>query len=171
MGLKNLSILLVFLFFCLGCVSNFNEDTYTLDLVLEKKIQASRKGEITKDNVPIITAIATHLNDVDNGTYYYHEYFLVEIFTQNSDYIDNDYISYELFGRKPTGSDPLWVREITKDEFDGILETTNKWSRAFLLAFPKLDYLAVKEAKLELNAYSLGAITFNFAYQVPLPQF
>ncbi|EJC57690.1 hypothetical protein HPHPP2B_0472 [Helicobacter pylori Hp P-2b] len=36
MGLKNLSILLVFLFFCLGCVSNFNEDTYTLDLVLEK---------------------------------------------------------------------------------------------------------------------------------------
>ncbi|GAA8685237.1 hypothetical protein oki286_04560 [Helicobacter pylori] len=58
-----------------------------------------------------------------------------------------------------------------KDEFDGILETTNRWSRAFLLAFEKLDYLAVQEAKLELDAYSLGKIVFNFAYQVPLPQF
>ncbi len=89
----------MFLFFCLGCVSNFNEDTYTLDLVLEKKIQASRKGEITQNNVPIITAIATHLNDVDSGTYYDHEYFLVEIFTQNNDWIDDGYISYELFAQ------------------------------------------------------------------------
>lgn len=38
MGLKNFLIFLVFLFFCLGCVSNFNEDIYMLDLVLEKKI-------------------------------------------------------------------------------------------------------------------------------------
>lgn len=121
--------------------------------------------------MPIITAIATHLNDVDSGTYYDHEYFLVEIFTQNNDWIDDGYISYELFGTKPTGSEPLWVREITKDEFDGILETTNRWSRAFLIAFDKLDYLAVQEAKLELDAYNLGKIVFNFAYQVPLPQF
>ncbi|GAA7613717.1 hypothetical protein HpJP0108_02660 [Helicobacter pylori] len=169
--MKNLSTLLVFLFFCLGCVSNFSEDTYTPDLILEKKIQASRKGEITQNNVPIITAIATHLNDVDSGAYYDHEYFLVEIFTQNNDWIDDGYISYELFGTKPIGKEPLWVREITKDEFDGILETTNRWSRAFLLAFDKLDYLAVQEAKLELDAYSLGKIVFNFAYQVPLPQF
>ncbi|AFI06288.1 hypothetical protein [Helicobacter cetorum] len=171
--MKNLS--LVFLLFVLlsylGCVSNFNEDTYTLDLVLEKKTQASRKGEITQKSVPIITAIATHLNDVDSGTYYYHEYFLVEIFTQNQEWLDNDYISYKLFGKNPIGSEPLWVREINKEEFDGILETTNKWSRAFLIAFDKLDYLAVKEAKLELDAYSLGTIIFNFAYQVPLPQF
>lgn len=121
--------------------------------------------------MPIITAIATHLNDVDSGAYYDHEYFLVEIFTQNNDWIDDGYISYELFGTKPIGKEPLWVREITKDEFDGILETTNRWSRAFLLAFEKLDYLAVQEAKLELDAYSLGKIVFNFAYQVPLPQF
>ncbi|EHI43238.1 hypothetical protein OPAG_09336 [Rhodococcus opacus PD630] len=40
-----------------------------------------------------------------------------------------------------------------------------------MLAFNKLDYLAVQEAKLELDAYSLGKIVFNFAYQVPLPQF
>ncbi|WP_104761444.1 hypothetical protein [Helicobacter cetorum] len=161
---------LFLLFFC-GCVSNFSEDTYTLDFVQEKKIQASRKGEITQNNVPIITAIATHLNDVDNGTYHYHEYFLVEIFTQNQEWLNNDYISYKLFGRKPIGIEPLWEREVDKEEFDGILETTNKWSRAFLLAFPKLDYLAVKEAKLELDAYNLGTIIFNFAYQVPLPQF
>ncbi|WP_120897639.1 S4 domain-containing protein [Helicobacter pylori] len=58
---------------------------------------------------------------------------------------------------------------VSKPSF--ILETTNRWSRAFLLAFNKLDYLAVQEAKLELDAYSLGKIVFNFAYQVPLPQF
>ncbi|WP_120946233.1 hypothetical protein [Helicobacter labacensis] len=153
----------------IGCTDNF-ADAYKPDFLAEQRTQATRKGEIIVNLRPVLSALATHLNDVDPITYHSREFFFVEIFAQDSNYLDNDAISYQLYGIKRVET-PAWVREISKEEFDSVLYTTNKYARGFLLAFDKLDRASEEEAKLQMDIEGLGTITFNFAYKVPAPAF
>ncbi|PAF48400.1 hypothetical protein BKH46_00355 [Helicobacter sp. 12S02634-8] len=160
------NILFVCMFVLLsGCVSYYSGG-YKPDVIVERKIQASRKGEIIKDEKPIVVAVATHLNEVDNVVYGGREYFFVEIFSERQDVFYHGMISFTLFGKPP-----IWVREIKKDEYDEILSASNKWSRTFLVAFDVLDPLASRKAKLVMDIYDVGKITFNFAYQAIPMQF
>ncbi|WP_370690906.1 hypothetical protein [Helicobacter cappadocius] len=157
--MKSFFLVLLGIFIFLGCTSYY-EDTYKPDIIFEKKIQASRKGEILKHQKPVVVAVAIHLNEVDNVIYSGREYFFVEIFSENKEIFLNDMIEFTLFGKSP-----IWSREITKDDFDEILHPSNKWSRNFLVAFDKLDPLASRDAKLVMKVYNLGKIVFNFAYE------
>lgn len=154
----------IFLFFLSlwifsGCASYYAQ-TYKPDILVEKKIQASRKGEILRDGKPEVIAIATHLNEVDEVIYNKREYFFIEVFSENKSIFLNGLITYDLFGNMP-----LWVREIKKDEFDEILHPSNRWSRVFLIAFFKLDSLVSRDAKLTMDLYGWGKIIFDFSYQ------
>ncbi|PAF42543.1 hypothetical protein [Helicobacter sp. 11S03491-1] len=147
------------IFIFLGC-SSYYADTYKPDIIVEKKIQASRKGEIIVNQKPVVVAVATHLNEVDDVIYGGREYFFVEIFSEEQGIFLNGVISFRLFNKPP-----IWSREIKKDEFDAILHPSNKWSKSFLIAFEKLDPLSSRSAKLVMEVYNLGKITFDFAYQ------
>ncbi|PAF52767.1 hypothetical protein [Helicobacter sp. 13S00477-4] len=155
---------LIALFF-LGC-NSYYIDSYKPDIIAEKKIQASRKGQIIKNQKPVVIAVATHLNEVDDVVYGGREYFFVEIFSEDQSIFLNDMIDFTLF-KKP----PIWVREIKKDEFDEILHSSNKWSKVYLIAFNKLDPLSSRNAKLIMEVYGLGKIVFDFAYQAIPMQF
>ncbi|WP_199766205.1 hypothetical protein [Helicobacter salomonis] len=152
-----------------ACSDNFAE-AYKPDFLAEKRTQATRKGEVIVNLRPVLSALATHLNDVDPVLYHAREFFFVEIFTEDQSFLDNDAISYKLYGLRGFET-PAWVREISKDEFDSVLHTTNKYARGFLVAFDKLNHIAQEEAKLEMDIAGLGTITFNFAYKVPAPTF
>ncbi|BDQ29518.1 hypothetical protein [Helicobacter ailurogastricus] len=162
----------LFLVFCLlfcGCANRF-DTAYIPDFLEEKRTQATRKGEIIKDLRPVVSVFITHLNDVDPVTYHQREFFFVEIFTQDQSIYNNGGIGYTLYGTHgPTT--PMWVRPIDKDEFDKILRTTNKYSKAYLVAFKKLDYISEQDAKLDMEIDGLGEMHFNFATQVPIPKF
>lgn len=151
-----------------GC-ARFDE-TYKPDFLAEKRTQATRKGEIIQNLRPVVSVFATHLNDVDPVIYHNREFFFIEIFAQDASIFKNDMISYKLYGLRGVLT-PMWEREISKDEFDDLLRTTNKYARGYLVAFAKLDYLSVQEAKLEMDFEGLGKIMFNFAYKVPVPKF
>ncbi|WP_121021724.1 hypothetical protein [Helicobacter vulpis] len=152
-----------------GCTDNF-ADAYKPDFLAEQRTQATRKGEVIVNLRPVLSALATHLNDVDPVIYHAREFFFVEIFTEDQSLLDNDAISYTLYGLKRVET-PAWVREVHKEEFDSVLHTTNKYARGFLLAFDKLNHAAQEEAKLEMDIVGLGKILFNFAYKVPAPAF
>lgn len=162
--MKNFFLIFCSVFIFIGCTSYY-EDTYKPDIIFEKRIQASRKGEIQKNQKPVIVAVATHLNEVDNVIYGGREYFFVEIFSENKMIFLNNMINFTLFGK-----DPIWSREIRKDEFDEILHPSNKWSKSFLIAFDKLDPLASRDAKLVMKVYDFGEIVFDFAYEASTMQ-
>ncbi|WP_104749356.1 hypothetical protein [Helicobacter cynogastricus] len=152
-----------------ACSDSFT-GAYKPDFLAEKRTQATRKGEVIVNLRPVLNALATHLNDVDPIDYHAREFFFVEIFSEDQNYIDDDAISYKLYGLHGFET-PAWVREISKEEFDRVLHTTNKYARGFLVAFDKLNHIAQEEAKLEMDIVGLGTITFNFAYRVPAPAF
>lgn len=156
-----INFFLFFLSLCIfsGCTSYYIE-IYKPDIVAERKIQASRKGEVLRNGKPEIIAIATHLNEVDEVVYGNREYFFVEVFSENKSVFLSGLITYKLFGKSP-----IWVREIKKDEFDQILHPSNRWSRVFLVAFFKLDPLVSRETKLTMDLYGWGKIVFDFSYQ------
>ncbi|PAF44251.1 hypothetical protein [Helicobacter sp. 11S02596-1] len=148
-----------------GCTSYY-ADGYRPDVIAERKIQASRKGEIIKNHQPVLVAVATHLNEVDDVVYGNREYFFVEIFSERQDVFYRGVIHFSLFGKPP-----IWVREIAPDEYDTILQSSNRWSRTFLIAFEKLAPLASRKAKLVMDVYDFGEITFDFTYQAIPMQF
>lgn len=158
-------IFFIFIFLIYGCNSYYNI-SYKPDIVAEKKIQASRKAEIIKDNKPLVIAVAVHLNEVDDIVYGGREYFSVEIFSEDKNIFLNNMISFYLFGKSP-----IWSREIKKDEYDEILQPSNKWSKLYLVAFDKLDPLDSRKAKLVIEVYHVGKMVFDFSYQAIPMQF
>ncbi|MFC3848462.1 hypothetical protein ACFOPX_08075 [Helicobacter baculiformis] len=161
--------LCLLIFGLIGCKDNFIE-AYKPDFLAEKRTQATRKGEIIVNLRPVVSVLATHLNDVDPVLYHAREFFFLEVFIQDGSYLDNEAISYQLYGLRGAET-PAWVREVSKEEFDSVLYTTNKYARGFLIAFAKLDRASQEEAKLEMDIVGLGKIMFNFAYKVPAPAF
>ncbi|BCZ18083.1 Putative lipoprotein [Helicobacter sp. NHP19-003] len=163
-------LFLVFLVLLSGCKEHF-DTTYMPDFIDEKRTQATRKGEIIKDLRPVVSVFITHLNDVDPVTYHQREFFFVELFAQDRSIYENGGISYTLYGVDNKEYTPMWVRPIDKDEFDKILHTTNRYTKAYLVAFEKLGYLAEQDAKITMQIDGLGEMHFNFATQVPIPKF
>lgn len=153
---------LLFLFFQ-GCNSFFSNNHYTLDIVSEKKVQASRKGEIIRGNKVLAIATVTHLNEVSALVYHGREYFFVELYSEDD---IGDFIEYDL-----NNSNPLWVREIAQDEFDEILKPNNKWSRCFLVAFNAIGGIGAREIVLNMNIIGLGTMKFDFSFKILPMQF
>lgn len=149
-------IILFSLFVFCGCNSFFS-NSYTLDVVAEKKVQASRKGEILKDQKVVLVATVMHLNDVSVVAYHGREYFFVEIYDEGQ---LNGYIDYKL-----NGSSPLWIREIQSDEFDEILKPNNKWSKCYLVAFKSVGKLELREMFLKMEVIGVGTMNFDFGFK------
>ncbi|WP_163498443.1 hypothetical protein [Helicobacter suis] len=164
-------VLFILLLLFLASCTNRMDTAYMPGFLAEKRTQATRKGEIIKDLRPVVSVFATHLNEVDPVSYHQREFFFIEIFAQDSSVYENDVMTYKLYGLNNSSYTPIWVRPISKDEFDSIFYTTNKYAKAYLVAFPKLDRLSQEEAKLEMDLEGLGTITFNFAYSVPSLKF
>lgn len=157
LNLKNIFILLCFLFS--GC--GIYNSSYKPGVLTEKKILSSRKDEIIKDNKVAIIAIATYLNNVYPDMYNTREYFLVEIFSE----LDIPFIDYMHFSI--TNNERfLWVREVKKDEFDEIINVSNKWSKVYLVAFSDLNEYDKKNLKLNLDIDNFGSMQFDFTYKV-----
>lgn len=156
-NLKNIFILLCFLFG--GC--GFYKDSFKPEVLAEKKILSSRKAEIIKDNKVSMVVIATYLNNVNPYIYNTREYFLIEVFSELDipliDYMHFSITNNEFF---------LWMREVNKDEFDNIINTSNKWSKLFLVAFSDIDEYDEKNLKLNMEVDNIGSMSFDFTYQV-----
>ena len=60
----------------------------------------------------------------------------------------------------------LWVREVNKDEFDEVINVSNRWSKAYLIAFSDINEYDKKNLKLNLEIDNIGEMDFDFAYQV-----
>ncbi|MCE3036688.1 hypothetical protein LW135_02425 [Helicobacter sp. faydin-H20] len=152
--------MIVFVF--LGCSTVFVSDD-DIDILSEKKVQASRKGEIIKDKKNYMNMIVTHLNEVSQSAYNNREYFFVEIFQEEGDG-DFSLVEYTL-----NGITPLWIREVKSDEFDEIIKPSNKWSKCYLLAFRKIANLESRDMVLNARVVSYGTMTFDFSFKT-LPQ-
>ena len=154
---------LLIVFLLVGCNSSFMNSNK--DVLAEKKSQASRKASISKGNKVLMTAIVTHLNDVSVMAYHNREYFFVEIYSEE----EMDYggiITYTLNGKSP-----LWVREIKSDEFDKILNPSNKWSRCYMVAFKTLSELELRNMVLTMEVSQLGKMEFDFTIKLLPLQF
>ena len=157
LNLKNIFILLCFLFG--GC--GFYKDSFKPEVLTEKKILSSRKAEIIRDNKVSMVVIATYLNNVNEEIYHTREYFLIEVFSE----LDIPLIHYMNFNITDNKSF-LWIREVKKDEFDEIINTSNKWSKLFLVAFDGIDTHSKKHLRLNIDIDTLGSVNFDFTYQV-----
>lgn len=155
-----MKILLIFILLFSGC--GLYHNSYKPDVLLEKKINQSRKSQIIKDGKTDIIAIATYLNNVDSTIYNGdREYFYIEIFSELEIPLLES-MHFWLSG----GVDFLWIREIEKDESDKIITPNNKWSRGFLIAFDALEYQQKKNMILRLDIDNVGSMKFDFTYKV-----
>ncbi|WP_147289258.1 hypothetical protein [Helicobacter sp. MIT 99-5507] len=155
--MKNIFILLCFLFS--GC--GFYKDSFKPEVLAEKKILSSRKAEIITDDKVSMVVIATYLNNVNPDIYNTREYFLIEIFSE----LDIPFIDYMHFSITDNEYF-LWAREVNKDEFDNVINVSNKWSKLFLVAFSDINEYNKKDLKLHLEIDTIGSMIFDFTYQV-----
>ena len=142
-----------------GC--GFYNDSFKPEVLAEKKILNSRKAEIIKDNKVAMVVIATYLNNVNSDIYNTREYFLIEVFSE----LDISLIDYMHFGIT-SDEQFLWIREIDRDEFEGIIDVSNRWSRLFLVAFSDINEYDKKNLKLDMEVDTLGSMSFDFTYKV-----
>lgn len=157
LNLKNIFIILCFLFS--GC--GIYNKSFKPEVLVEKKMLSSRKDEIIKDDKVIMVVIATYLNNVNPDVYNTREYFLIEVFSE----IDIPFLDYARFSI--TSSEKfLWAREVYRDEFDDIINVSNKWSKLFLISFNDIDEYDKKNLKLHLHIDNIGDMDFDFTYKV-----
>ncbi|MGX2982241.1 hypothetical protein [Helicobacter sp. 23-1045] len=143
-----------------GC--GLYKDGYKPSVLMEKKINQSRKAEISKGGKSEVIAIATHLNNVDSRIFGAgREYFFIEIFSE----VDIPLVE-SLHFRLTNNVDFMWMREIEVEESDEILGVRNRWARGFLIAFDELEYQQKKNMKLIMEVENVGAMVFDFSYQV-----
>lgn len=175
-----MKFLLIFALLFSGCGLYYN--SYKPDLLLEKKINQSRKSQIIKDGKTELVAVATYLNNVEPKIYNSdREYFYIEIFSE-LDIPLLEYMHFSLSGKavvneissvgitsnvsESSEAAFLWIREIGKDEDDKVLSLENKWSKGYLVAFDSLDYQQKKNMVLKIDIDNVGSMTFNFTYKV-----
>lgn len=143
-----------------GC--GLYRDGYKPNILLEKKINQSRKAQIIKDGKSQVVAIATYLNNVDGRIYREgRDFFFIEIFSE-MDIPLAESMHFSL----TNNVDFMWMREIPHDEMEGVLSVYNRWARGFLIAFDELEYQKKKDMKLRLEIENVGVMVFDFSYQV-----
>lgn len=143
-----------------GC--GLYKDGYKPDILLEKKINQSRKAQIIRDGKSQVVAIATHLNNVDSRIFSQgREYFFIEIFSE----VDIP-LAESLHFSLTNNIDFIWMREIPHDEMEGVLSVYNRWARGFLIAFDELEYQQKKNMKLFMEVENVGVMIFDFSYKV-----
>ena len=147
-------------FWLCGC--GLYDDSYKPSVLLEKKINQTRKSQIIKDGKTTAIAIATYLNNVDSRIYDEgREYFFVEIFSELEIPL-RESLHFSL----TNNVEFMWIREVGADEMDGILSVYNRWARGFLIAFDELEYQQKKNMKLTLEIENVGTMEFDFGYKV-----
>lgn len=151
----------MFLFCFIFCGCGFYNNSFKPQVLAEKKILSSRKAEIIQNNKVAIVVIATYLNNVNPDIYNTREYFFIEVFSE----LDIPLLESMQFSI--TNNERfLWIREVNKDEFDGVINVSNKWSRGFLIAFNDIDEYDKKNMKLNLVINNVGEMNFDFTYEV-----
>lgn len=151
--------MLVLCVLCGGC--GFYGDSFKPEVLAEKKILASRKAEIIRNGRVEMIMIATYLNNVNPQIYHTREYFFLEVFSQN-DAILPESMAFGI----TDDAQFLWIREVEKDEFDEVINVSNRWSRGFLVAFDSIDEYSKRNLALNVAINALGEMRFDFAYQV-----
>lgn len=155
-------ILIIIAILLNGC--GLYKDGYKPTVLLEKKINQSRKSQIIKNGKTEIVAIATYLNNVDSRIYRgEREYFFVEIFSELE-----IPLMESLHFSLTNNVEFMWIREIDEAEMkaDNIMDTYNRWGRGFLIAFDELEYQQKKNMKLTLEVDNVGTMIFDFSYKV-----
>lgn len=153
--------------FCVGlCVwlggCGLYDDSYKPSVLLEKKINQTRKSQIIRRGKTEVVAIATYLNNVDSRIYRDgREYFFVEIFSELEIPL-RESLHFRLSG----DAEFIWIREVEKSEMEGILSVYNRWGRGFLIAFDEISYQQKKDMILSLEIENVGEMEFNFSYKV-----
>lgn len=143
-----------------GC--GLYDDSYKPNVLLEKKINQTRKSQIIKNGKTEVIAIATYLNNVDSRIYRDgREYFFVEIFSELEIPLLES-LHFSLTG----DVEFMWIREVEKGEMEGILNIYNRWGRGFLIAFDELVYQQKKDMALKVEIENVGEMEFNFGYKV-----
>lgn len=151
----------MFLFCFIFCGCGFYNNSFKPQVLAEKKILSSRKAEIIQNNKVAIVVIATYLNNVNPDIYNTREYFFIEVFSE----LDIPLLESMQFSI--TNNERfLWIREVNKDEFDDVINVSNKWSRGFLIAFDNIDEYDKKNMKLNLIIDNVGEMNFDFTYEV-----
>lgn len=151
----------MFLFCFIFCGCGFYNNSFKPQVLAEKKILSSRKAEIIQNNKVSIVVIATYLNNVNPDIYNTREYFFIEVFSEL------DIPLLESMEFSITNNERfLWIREVNKDEFDDVINVSNKWSRGFLIAFDDIDEYDKKNMKLNLIIDNVGEMNFDFTYEV-----
>lgn len=133
------------------------------DIIDERIIQASRKGEIVVDGLPSIIVIGSNLNQIDRYTYSHREYFLLEIYSANPSY-------YPLMHFKLNGKSPIWSRKIEKNELDSIIKSDNHWAVNYLVAFKKINVIVERNSVLHIDT-PLGGMDLDFTFHELESQF
>lgn len=151
----------MFLFCFIFCGCGFYDNSFKPQVLAEKKILSSRKAEIIQNNKVAIVVIATYLNNVNPDIYNTREYFFIEVFSE----LDIPLLESMQFSI--TNNERfLWIREVNKDEFNDVINVSNKWSRGFLIAFDDIDEYDKKNMKLNLIIDNVGEMNFDFTYEV-----
>lgn len=131
---------------------------------LERKIQASRKGEIMQGKYTPFVAIATYLNDVDNINAK-REVFLVELYEKKPDSKIQDKLSFDLISHN-VSMQSLFVTRLNPNQYTDILRPKNPYNALFVVEFESISKKHRETMKLKLTIKDEGAMSFDFGYPV-----
>ena len=157
---------LALLIFCLllsGC-SYFN-DSYKPSVLSDEKVLSSRKADIQVGRKIIVIGIVTYLNNVLPSIYKDGEYFFLELFSEV--HIPLAFMDFSIIN----DSRIKWVREVSIEDFDEVINVYNKWSRGYLISFDQIKYHDKKNIKLHIDIANIGSMDFDFTYKVFENQF
>lgn len=153
-----LNIILIILCFLFSGCSYFS-DIYKPTIISDQKVLSSRKSQIQIGKESII-GIATYLNNVMPDIYNNGEYFFLELFSEID--IPIMFMDFSIVNNASF----KWIREVNSNDFDEVITTDNKWSKAYLIAFNKVREQDKKNMKLYIDIANIGSMYFDFTYKV-----
>lgn len=139
------------LVYMLGACTNYFESGYHPQMLEEKKIQATRKFQILRDEKIDLVVFATHLNEIERSYYKNLEYFFIELYAPSQEPINLHRVKMELFSANGVWEEPHYIRKLAQDEYDEVLKPINKWSSCYLVAYEKLPLDKSDHAKLRIS--------------------
>lgn len=163
---KSLTLKIILPIFCLllSSCSYFN-DSYKPAVLSDQKVLSSRKAQIQVGRKIGVIGIATYLNNVLPDIYKNGEYFFLELFSEM--YIPLVFMDFNIIDN----SKIKWVREVSIEDFDEVINVYNKWSRGYLISFDEVREQNKKNMKLHIDIANIGSMDFDFTYKVLENQF